>query len=609
MLFRVVIKGFSKEINDDLEALLDEITPLYKARFEELPTQLQVIVDSIALNWDPMLIEQLRNETRYENNQLSPQLKRLTEAGWIEKIVTHEGKGFAYQISERFFNIWFLMRRSSRRQKKELYCLSKFLESFYGDEIFEIAKVQLHLKACNVNHVTYNLAIAEILKDETIKKQLIDKSYEELRELAKDNPEILKAFDLPAAETSDQVFDIFIKTYTNLFDSYNTHLELQDYLTAKKILEELVEYTKPFNFVNANVHNVLGNLYQKHLNDFVAAETAYKTAINMDKNYPSPWNGLGYLYQTNLINYQESESAYKTAISLDEQSVLSWYGLGNLYQNHLHNYAEAEKAYKIAIGIDRNIFAVWNDLGLLYQNHLNSYHEAEKAFQKAIEIDEKSVHAWYNLGLLYSDYLKKYPDAEQAYLKAIELNENDAFSWNGLGNLYQDYLYRYEDAKNAYTKAIEIDSSMVIPKLNLVFLIRDKFNNFKEAESLFFSIKDFSEANDSYYLNKTLFELYKQNKGLAYEYFEKALDNIREQLPKNTQDDWWRFGAVVNKLGYGKWLTDILEEKGFDIILSPYYVAVKAMNEKDTEGYLNSKAVEIREPARKIMEIMKSHNS
>jgi hypothetical protein len=60
-------------------------------------------------------------------------------------------------------------------------------------------------------------------------------------------------------------------------------------------------------------------------------------------------------------------------------------------------------------------------------------------------------------------------------------------------------------------------------------------------------------------------------------------------------------------LGYGNWLLTILEETGYDIILSPYFVAIKAMNEKDSEGYLNSKAVEIREPAMKLIELMEKY--
>jgi hypothetical protein len=85
------------------------------------------------------------------------------------------------------------------------------------------------------------------------------------------------------------------------------------------------------------------------------------------------------------------------------------------------------------------------------------------------------------------------------------------------------------------------------------------------------------------------------------------LKKIDNKLPHNTQDDWLCFGAIVTKLSYGNWLLNILEGNGFDIILAPYYVAIKALTEKDTEGYLNSKALEIREPARKIIEIMKKY--
>ena len=53
MLFPLVSDGFSEEIQTDLDAILDIITPLYKARFEELSDQMQVILDAIALHWDP----------------------------------------------------------------------------------------------------------------------------------------------------------------------------------------------------------------------------------------------------------------------------------------------------------------------------------------------------------------------------------------------------------------------------------------------------------------------------------------------------------------------------------------------------------------------------
>ena len=99
------------------------------------------------------------------------------------------------------------------------------------------------------------------------------------------------------------------------------------------------------------------------------------------------------------------------------------------------------------------------------------------------------------------------------------------------------------------------DRNLFVAKYNLVFLYRDKFNRINEAEKLFNTLKIEEKFEDSYWLNKTLFELYKQNKGVAKEYLLNALEKIKEQLPQNTQDDWWRFGAVASKLGYGKWFT------------------------------------------------------
>lgn len=630
MLFKLIVKGFSEEINDDLEALLDEITPLYKARFEELPTQMQVIVDAIALHWDPINLEQLRNESRYENNQLSPQLKRLNELGWIEKIDAYQAKGNAYQISERFFNIWFLMRRSSRRQKRELYCLSKFLETFYGDDIQDVAQNRLRSKSANLDHITYSLALAELVNDTDLKNQLQRKSFGELRELAKTNPTILRQFDIPEEEKNGTkpVLDIlgereyFLEMEKKLLNFaavtkndrvinaqvYNDigilyASKLRRYNDAEKAFLKAIELNKRY----INAHDNLGNLYRQHLQKFSKAEKEYQKIIELDKKNVSAWNGLGDLYNYNLNRYIDAESAYKNAIRIDEKSAYSWTGLGLLYLDKMFKFEEAEGALKRAIELDENFVLSIYSLGYLYQSHFQKYQEAEEMYKRAIDIDKKFVFTWHSLGNLYQTHLQKYEEAESAYLKAIELDDKVPDSMNGLGSLYQDHFQRYEDAENLYLRAIKLNDKFLYPKYNLVFLYRDKMNRMQEAENLFNSLEISVDLEDSYWLNKTIFELYKRNEGIAKGYLEKAFTKIENKLPVNTQDDWWRFGAIITKLGYINWLTAIMEEKGFDIVLAPYFVALKAINEKDTEGYLNSKAVEIREPAKRLIEIFNKY--
>ena len=62
ILFSLVSQGSSADVFQDLEALIDQMTPFYKARFEELPKQQQVVVDAIALNWDPVNLEILEKK-------------------------------------------------------------------------------------------------------------------------------------------------------------------------------------------------------------------------------------------------------------------------------------------------------------------------------------------------------------------------------------------------------------------------------------------------------------------------------------------------------------------------------------------------------------------
>ncbi len=597
MLFRLIIKGFSKEINDDLEAILDEITPLYKARFEELPTQMQVIVDAIALHWDPINLEQLRNETRYDNGQLSPQLKRLVELGWIERLDAYKAKGSAYQISERFFNIWFLMRRSSRRQKKELYCLSKFLESFYGEDIQFVAEARLLCKSTCVDHVTYSLALAEVVKDDDLSSKLREKSFNELIEYARIDPRVLTQFNISTTLLNEEI--------VKELEEVAVENQSKNYLRVNELLNELENLTDSDMPLNSIVLRMKG-INNVLLNNYVEAEKNLQKAIELNNKDAESWFTLAFFYQGGLHKYLEAEKAYLKAISIDGKNAKYWFELGRIYHFNLNNYLEAEKAFLKATSIDKKNAIYWIALGAIYHLNLDNPLEAEKAYLKAISFDKTNVNCLMLLGHLYENQCNNIA-AEKTYIRAIEIDRENTNVWNTLGNLYQDNLQEYNKAESSYKNAISFNKNVIAPKINLIFLLRDKMNRIDEAEELFSTLHIADDFEDSYWLNKSLFDLYKKNEGVAKESLNKALAKIETGFPENTQDDWWRFGSIAVKLGYGNWLATILEECGYDIVLSPYYVAIKAMTEKNPEAYLISKAVEIREPARKLIEIMKNY--
>lgn len=163
LLYGVLLKGVDGDVRSDLEALLDEVTPLYKARFDELPAQAQQLLDKVALHWDPISARQAADALGWTVNLASAQLDRLVQAGVVEKVKAGSGKRMAFQVAERFFNIWYLMR-ASRRVRRRLMWLVEFLRvCFSSDELQRLARERLDNGHSNTVEAEYMLAICRAI--------------------------------------------------------------------------------------------------------------------------------------------------------------------------------------------------------------------------------------------------------------------------------------------------------------------------------------------------------------------------------------------------------------------------------------------------------------
>ena len=133
MLYCLSERGETATAFADLEALLDQVTPWYKPRIEDHASpQQRAIIDTIALNWDPITSHDLAAATGIEITTISSQLNRLRRDGFIEEVDT-SGSRSGYQIGERFLNIWYLMRHGNRRALRRLKGLTEFLTRFHAD--------------------------------------------------------------------------------------------------------------------------------------------------------------------------------------------------------------------------------------------------------------------------------------------------------------------------------------------------------------------------------------------------------------------------------------------------------------------------------------------
>jgi len=536
MLFKLLVKGFSADVTDDLDALVDEVTPLYKAKFEELPPQQQIIIDAIAMHWDAIPFKKLATDTGLAPNLLSSQLKRLHDDGWIETVVADktsrkikeevEGviKGSAYFIGERFFNTWFLIRRSNRRQKRGVHSLSEFLECLYGEErMMQEADRFLHGDITSSRQIMRGLSFAESKSlDFERKNKLKEKSYDAVINLSENDKEILEKYDIPKEFLVEKLPKLDILKIT-----------------------ELTSRLKP-----------------------------------TDAEF---WFDIG-CSSSDKKQHEKAIVFYNKAIEIKP------------------DYAEA-----------------YNNRGIAKRN-LSDYHGAIADYTKAIEIKPDFAQAYNNRGNAKSD-LSDYHDAIDDYTKAIEIRPNVAETYHNRGTA-KFYLSDYDDAIENYNKAIKINPKNLISKFQLIFLYRDKLDEKNKAIEVFNEIEQEINKNENkefvscYFLHKTLFELHKQNQGIAKELLLQAFEK-EDNISSIANGYWWTiFGSVVLDLGYGSWLLAILEEKGYDIELSPYYTAIQALTiekqdskngQKDAEIYLKNRAIEISEPARMIIEKMRKY--
>jgi tetratricopeptide (TPR) repeat protein len=485
-----------KELMDDLTRLVDEHTEYFKSHLDNLPPLERKVFVALADLWQPSTAREVAEVARIDVNKASAYLKRLISKGAVVE-VDKKGRRKWYQLSERMYNIYHLMRRRGEPSGR-VRALVDFMIHFYPDEELAQTAATIAAEACALppelrsDHYQFLEGILTSPETERYREKII-------REMPK---RFFESPDLPESFRKIEVFDKYIQPTPqeaptkeeiqaarpkNLEDSM-AWVRLADALIKEENRSEDVERAciEAIRLDSDNIQawgTLAWLLHQT--NRYEEAEQAYRKAIEIDPNYVWAWDSLGDLLGDNLQRYEEAELAYRKAIEIDPNYVWAWGSLGNLLRDNLERYEEAELAYRKAIEIDPTDAIIWSRLGSLLHNNLQRYEEAEQVYRKAIEIDSELLLAWGSLGFLLHDNLHRYEEAEQAYRKILEIDPTDAIIWSQLGRLLHGNLQRYEEAELAYRKAIEIDPNYAWAWGSLGFLLHDNLHRYEEAEQAY----------------------------------------------------------------------------------------------------------------------------
>lgn len=356
LLYGVLLKGIDGDVRSDLEGLLDEVTPLYKARFEELPPLSQQLLDKLALHWHPASAAALAKLLDWKVNLVSAQLDRLIGAGIVEKVKAPKSKRLNFQIGERFFNIWYLMR-TSRRLRRRLIWLVECLRGLYSNqELQAIARQRMAQAFSDSRDAETLVALSDALDDPIFKRALTDCALELLIDQRCEGT-IAELFDLEGAEHDIDRRRLLIESGRRLMEAIGTMSTdiperewIESAIFDNELLEKMAAATSHSGPDNDAAYEAIGaalkDSAQRGIARFgpkatrllaKATQSCLMTSLS-DKEGAEAlalrWNEpyLPYVAKcegpiNSEMNFAELEKNYRAMLTYDDGGYLPWVGL------------------------------------------------------------------------------------------------------------------------------------------------------------------------------------------------------------------------------------------------------------------------------------------
>lgn len=468
--YRVLRDGLEGDLRQDLERLLDEATPFFKHRIDSLAKEARRAFDAIAKRWDPVTVDDIRKELRKPSNYVSAQIKRLVDDGFIEEIGGEKKK--LYQVSERFYNVYYLWR-VSREGRKRLRWLVCFMRVLYRRKDFLewTKKLESDLAGSTTEtireeklahlHALYAAADdhgrAEIF-DAMVRDAIFHDDRMALDEETREGDpvethgwrflvvNIIWMLDREARvnlgfRPCNAIWQLRLarllaqsevgkKAYDYLIEAYDAHKKSSIYMMA------------------------IGVVLQSFWEQPVQAEIAFKNAIEIN---PDDSRAYHYLAMSLVAQgrYQKAKSAYRKSLEINSKSARTWSGLGRVFIAQ-ERYDEAEEAFQRGIQLDADYSDIWLGLGVSLAGQ-NLHIKAEEAFNKSIALDPSNFLAWHNLGFSLA-YQFRFQEAKTAYLNAQSLAPEFALVYLNLCKLYIN-TKNFEECVSELLRGLKLSNS------------------------------------------------------------------------------------------------------------------------------------------------------
>jgi len=379
-----------REVMDNLLGLVDDHTDYFKSHIESLPATERRVYTTLADLWDPSTAQTVAQNTRLSINMASALLARLVARGFVV-IAAKEGRSKWYQVAERLYNVYYLLRRRGSCEGR-IQAVVRFMTSYYAsDELCDVVH-RMAEEACKlaveVRSDYYRLF------EELIARSPDDKTY---LTLLLNIPTSILA-DPQAPETFRSLTTSSNNYRANLYTPYLSRIRKEDTDTLILIPNE---------------------------KDADQAQSLFEPLLSKYDTNALVWLMFGY-WNASLDNLTAAEHAFRKAIECDASFCLAWQALGDVLHGDESRLDQAEAAFRQCIALNAQLFSPWYSLGKVLLFSRNDPVSACAAFTKAARLDPSNPTAWAMLGL--SCWSSPQPDitqAEQSFLRCLDLLSPD----------------------------------------------------------------------------------------------------------------------------------------------------------------------------------------
>lgn len=634
MLYELFAAGGQDSVRADLERLLDAITPLYKARLEVLADQPRKVLAHVMESWAPITAKDLAKASALPVSTISAQLTRLEQEGLIEKTAMRGTKRFGFQVSERFFNIWYLMRNAPRGARARVGWLVEFMRLWYSrDELQGLARMRLNAhqggQLCDGVEFEFSRAVARCMeKNEPDRLQLDweifqnirgESSFNELFDLQGEDADYstanqylvrLSALDkeLMLARLPENDKSVWLHEVKSALHLTLAEKEALAKLGRTSTLEDLSKSRQELSNIKQWAHRQYGvhpirllelaTASGEFFPDCPDADLALSQMLRLFSTTPNTFV-IALDYLAGRRSGSAVEAACKKATEIFPTHSRSWHLLGEQLHNQQNRSQEAKLAYEKAIELDKTWATPWINLGMLLSDRLSRYEESKFAFQKAANLSPYWVLPKMMLGELMGRNPEEYQEAESMLREAINLKSTESLPWICLGNFLHDRLKKYQEAEAAYRSAISCEPGQPLGIGNLARLLALLKRNDEAAIAYRQTLILIGESNPHLKLQA---HCWLRNSDLAIQ----ALDRLAELAAKGNTESFYQLKEQCYEcqaIGLNEPLVKLMEQSRYADFLQPFALALRAANgEKDV---LLDASVEVRGMAEEVLRQIK----